>query len=314
MANIRPTPRANPTWYVYAVMGLVPFFWAGNFIASKIVLNDGWNPLGFMTLRFSLMSVLACALALGTGESLRVQRKDWGRMILAGACGYGIYQLIFIVGLSQTTAFASSLLNSTFPIFVIVFGTLFGIERAAAPRWIGAAVAMLGVAIFEGAFNGAAHFRLGDLLMLGTAILFSLYMIVIRGISGYGARSLLAITMTLGTLIIIPFGISSVVHQNYGILSLRDWLLFGYTLIFPILIGYLILNWAIARIGTGAPAMYGFAVPVISGFGSVLFLGAPIEGYEIVGSVLCIAGMVGAEAFSLWRSTIRARAAALPIP
>ena len=301
-------------WYVYAVMGLVPFLWAGNFIASKIVLNDGWHPLAFMTLRFSVMSVLACALALGTGESLRVRRDDWWRMIVAGACGYGLYQLIFILGLANTTAFASALLNSTFPIFVLIFGTALGMERAAPARWIGAGLALFGIAIFEGAFNGAAHVRPGDLLMICTAILFAIYMIVIRTINGYGARSLLAITMTLGTLIVLPFGLPSVLHQDYSILTLRDWLLFGYVLIFPIIIGYLILNWAIAQIGTGAPAMYGFGVPIVAGFGSVLFLGAPIESYELAGALISIAGMIGAEAFSIWRSTIRSRAAALPVP
>jgi len=277
--------------WLYAGLIFVTFTWGINTVAVKHAVAS-FDPLAFTGLRFIAMTPLAFALAKINGERVVVRLKDLPLFIACGACGYGVYQYFWILGLAHTTAFASSLLAALSPVITLAIVAVSARERVRSGRWAGAAIALLGVAIFEGAFAGRATFRLGDGLTLISAGIFALFNVFsAKLLDRYTPLSLVAISMTIGTLIILPGAAVTMLRVNYGTLPPLDWAIWSYAVVFPIVLTYPIWSYAISRLGAGRTSLFQFAVPVITGFLSVPLLHNRFEPHQIIGAAVCIAGM-----------------------
>lgn len=286
-APIRTSHRS----LVYLGLGYVVLVWGLNTVAVKHAVAD-INPLAFTAMRFFLMAPLTIVLALLRREPLRFQRADLPLLIACGACGYGLNQYFWVLGLSKTTAFASSLLSSLTPIITLTIVALMGHERVRSGRWLGAGLALLGIAIFEGAFAGAFSIRLGDALTLVSALIFATYNILsARLLDRYSPLSLLAITMSIGACMIIPGMLPSLLRADLSHVPAVDWWIYAYSVIFPIVLTYPVWSYGITRLGAGRTSLFQFFVPIVAGILSIPLLHAQITRYELIGALLCIAGM-----------------------
>jgi drug/metabolite transporter (DMT)-like permease len=287
------------------VIGLlyVVVAWGLNTVLVKVVLAQ-IDPLAFMAMRFLVMPLLALVWLRIAGGSLHFERRDWPQLVACGACGYGVYQYFWMLGLAHTTAFASALLGSLAPVFTLIIVAASRIERVGAFRWMGAAVALLGVAIFEGAFAGRASVRSGDILTLVAAMIFAGYNVLsAKLLARYSPLSLVAITLCVGALMVVPGGIYAIAHTDYARISWYTWAVFIYAVLFPILLTYPVWTWAIGRIGAARVSLFSYFVPIIAGLLSLPLLHASIAWYEIVGSLICIAGMILATLFARFSIT-----------
>ncbi|MDP9110898.1 MAG: DMT family transporter [Candidatus Eremiobacteraeota bacterium] len=277
---------------LYAGLLYVIVAWALNTVFVKQAVTH-IDPLAFTFIRFLAMTPLAFGLARAAKHRIHIARRDVPLLILCGACGYGIYQYFWIIGLSHTTAFASALLGALSPIFTLSIVAILGLERVRSGRWAGAGIALLGIAIFEGAFSGAATFRVGDLLTLGAALVFAVYTVVsARLLDRYTPLELLAITMAIGTVMIAPGGVPALLHTNLAHLSWDIWWRLIYATIFPILLTYPVWSYGITQIGAGRVSLFGFLVPIVAGALSIPILHARFAPYELAGAAVCLLGML----------------------
>lgn len=287
------------------VVGLlyVVFAWGLNTVLVKVVFAQ-IDPLAFMALRFLVMPPLALVLLRISGLTTRFERRDLPLLIAAGACGYGVYQYFWILGLAHTTAFASALLGSLAPVFTLLIVAAFNIERVNVVRWLGAGIALLGVAIFEGAFAGRASVRLGDILTLVAALIFAGYnVLTAKLLSRYAPLSLVAITLTIGAVMVVPGGLWALAHTDFLRITWQAWAILVYAVLFPILLTYPVWSWGIGQIGAARVSLFSYFVPIIAGVLSLPLLRAAIAPCEIVGSLVCIAGMAVATALGRFSLT-----------
>ena len=276
---------------IYGALLYVVLAWGLNMIISKQII-DLISPLAFTSLRFVAMTPLAFLLVRLSGVRIHVERRDIPALVLCGLCGYGAYQFFWIFGLKHTTPFASALLFSTAPIFTLMIVAIAGHEHVRPSRWAGAAVALLGVAIFEGLFSGQLFFRLGDTLALSSAIIFAGYNVLgARLLARYSALELLAITMTVGAVIVCPAGIPALLHTDFSALRWGFWWRFAYAALFPIVLTYPVWNWGLREVGAGKGSVMQFLVPVLTGILSVPLINARFAPYELIGAVVCLGGM-----------------------
>jgi drug/metabolite transporter (DMT)-like permease len=278
-------------WLVYSGLAYVVAIWALNTVAVKYVFGR-FDPMAFTGLRFVTMTPLAFLLARLAGHRIAIARRDIPMLVACGACGYGVYQYLWVIGLAHTTAFASALLGSLTPVMTLVLVAILGQERVRSGRWAGAAIAVLGVAIFEGAFAGRATFRIGDGLTLAAAALFALFNVLsARLVSRYAPLTLVALSMAVGTMMILPGAIPHMLHQNFTDIPALDWIIFGYAVCFPIVLTYPVWSYGISQLGAGRTSLFQFAVPVLAGGLSVLLLHSRFQPHQLVGGAVCIAGM-----------------------
>jgi drug/metabolite transporter (DMT)-like permease len=276
----------------YVALFYVVFCWGLNTVLIKHALTE-IDPLAFMSLRFAIMTPLALVLLRLSGEKLHVEKGDWPLLIGCGACGYGIYQYLWVLGLAHTSPFASALLGSFAPIFTLAILAVAGHERVRTGRWFGAAIALAGVAIFEGVFAGRATFQVGDALTFAAALVFAGYNVMsARLLDRYTPLNLLAITMAIGTVMIVPSGIGAIAHENFASVSPGSWGAFAFAVFFPIMLTYPVWSWGINRIGAARVSLFSFLTPVIAGTLSLPILHARFDGHQILGAAVCLAGMV----------------------
>ncbi len=291
---------------VYIGLLYVVFCWALNTVILKYAFRV-FDPMALTGMRFLAMTPLAFVLAKIMGERIAFRARDLPILILCGACGYGVYQYMWVIGLAHTTPFASALLGALAPVMTLGIVAAMRQERVRSGRWAGAAIALFGVAIFEGAFAGHATFRSGDGLTLIATALFAFFNVFSARVLGrYTPVSFVAITMTIGTLIILPGAIPRMLHQNFAHIPALDWAIYVYAVLFPILLTYPVWSYGISLIGAARTSLFMFATPVLAGVLSVALLRSSIEPHQILGAVICIAGMalsqlIGRQSlFALW--------------
>lgn len=281
---------------IYSALSYVILAWSINTIVAKQAFAQ-IDPLAFTFLRFLVMTPLAIAMVYVSGGRIHVERRDIATLLLCSACGFGLYQYLWVIGLAHTTPFATALLSALTPIFTLAIVAIAGHEHVRPGRWAGAAVALFGVAIFEGAFTGAATVRIGDLLVLGAAMLFAGYNVLgARLMSRYAPFELLAIAMTLGLIMLIPGGAPALARTNLAALTWDTWWRIIYAMLFPILLTYPVWTWGIGKLGAGKGSIMQFFLPVLTGILSVPILHATFPKHEVLGAAVCLGGMIFAMA------------------
>lgn len=276
---------------LYLSLIYVVIAWALNTVLVKYAVAR-FDPLAFTGLRFAAMTPLGFVLARIMGERVYVHRRDIPLLIACGVCGYGAYQYLWVIGLAHTTPFASALLATLAPMMTLAIVAFAGTERVRAGRWLGAVVALLGVAVFEGVFAGHLTFRIGDGLTLASAGMFAIFnVLTARLLDRYTPVALVAIAMTVGTVIILPGAIPRMLAQHWSAVTPADWAVLAYSITFPIVLTFPVWSYGISQLGAGRASLFQFGVPVATGLLSVVMLHSRIEPHQMYGAAICIGGM-----------------------
>jgi drug/metabolite transporter (DMT)-like permease len=272
----------------------VVMLWASTFVVAKAAFTEV-SPLAFLFARFVIMVVLAFAvlLVLQRGAGRWVERSDWGLFVLAGLTGYTLYQLGFILGLSRTSPFSSSLLIAMVPLFTVLILAAMG-ESTPLQGWVGLGLALVGVALFLFEKRGAsAGTLLGDVLSIGAAVAFAIYGIITRPlVRKYPAETYTAWSVLAGTVPLLLVSLPDALRQDWQTVSLSGWLSIVYLAIFPVYIAYILWNFAIARRGVAKASSFGLLVPIVAGLLSAIFLEEPFGPLKLLGAGLVLAGLV----------------------
>lgn len=270
----------------------VAVIWATNNIFTKAILNDNIGPLPYVFCRFALVTLLLFGWLRVRHIDLRVRCQDYRQYLLAGLSGYAAYNLLFVVGLSRTTAFAAAIMISLGPIFTLVFASVLGVERVRAVQWLGVACAFGGVALFVGEKLADGRPAVGDLFNVAGAACFAVYSIATRPlIVRYGAPAVTAWSVFIGLVAVTPITLPALIDEDWARVGIEGWAGLFYASAFSMLIGYTLWGWAIKRRGVGRTVPYLFLVPIITGVLSTVFLDERLTAFKIAGAALVLIGV-----------------------
>jgi drug/metabolite transporter (DMT)-like permease len=287
------------------LLGVV-LVWASTFIVTKQAFSE-ISPLAFAFVRFIAITLLAFVVLWLSKSPWTIRRSDLPRFILAGVCAYTLYQLGFVLGLARTSPFSSSLLIGTVPLFTIALLGLFG-EKPPARAWLGAAVALVGAAVFLADKLGAPESLAGDLLSIGSAASFAVYGVVNRPlVKHYPTATYTAYTVLAGAVPLVLISTPAALAQDWTGLSVATWVVIAYMALLPVYVAYMVWNWAISRRGAAAASSYTLLVPIASGILSVMFFGETFDLAKVIGAALVLLGLVALQQPGARVSTMQAR-------
>jgi drug/metabolite transporter (DMT)-like permease len=290
-------------FFVVLVWGVSPTLF-------KIALEEV-QPLTLVMMRFALLSGVSLVVLFAHARRrpdirpFRIRRGDALPLIISGLSGYGIYQIFYIEGLSQTTAFAASLFSATVPLWSAVLLASLRIEHIRAWQWVGIVVSLCGIIWFLSAARSttseapADHILtptsilIGNVLSFAGAGLFALYGVVNKRLARrYSPPELMCYTLLIGTVALLPFGVAALASQDWSHVTWRLWVILPYSVFFPIYITYSIWNWAIGKRGVGYVTLYNYAVPVLGGVAAFLVLGESLSVAQMLAAAVILGGML----------------------
>src|SRR3954452_21819279 len=89
--------------------------WALNFTVTKYVLEHGFKPLAYSTVRYGAAIAIFSSFTYTTERSFRVRRRDLGRIVFAAALGVWLNQMSYVYALEYTNASTFALILGATP-------------------------------------------------------------------------------------------------------------------------------------------------------------------------------------------------------
>ena len=302
-AGVRLSSSRAPRWaadrrLVEASVVVVMVVWAANFIVVKDALTI-MPPVAFTFSRYVLASITLLLILRWSEGRIRLPQPGGWRIVALGGLGFGLYQILWTVGLQTVPAGDSALIIAAAPVITAVLAAIIGTDTLTPIRAVGVVLSFLGVVIVIGAGVGIelAGSPLGFGLTLGAAACWAIY-------TAFGARLLrrespLIVTAwgtVGGTLVLAPLGLGQLLAPGAVDLSppgaLQQVVL---SVIYSGIIAAAISNIAVFNgvrlLGPTRVTNIQALIPAFAVVLAYLALGEPIRIGQVVGGAIILAGV-----------------------
>src|SRR4051812_8834865 len=265
--------------------------WALNFTVSKYILDQGFHPLAYSAVRYSVAAVVFAGITLALEGSLRIGR---GEAPLAAGCIVVLFanQLCFVYALDLTTATTTALLFGTLPIWTGLLARLSGVERMSVRFWVAAGVSFVGVLLVAIGSGGNVSTSLaGDALAVGGAATWAAYSVAIAPLMRrYSPFRLSAVFLLGASVLLLAAGAPSIGRQSWD-LGWLAWLGFAFAVLGPLVITNLLWFTAIDRVGPSRASLFANLQPFLAAIVALVVLSEEITAVQVVGGLTLAAGI-----------------------
>ena len=281
----------------YARLVAVPAIWGGTFVAGKYVVAV-LSPLmgSFARYVVACAALLVAAFALEGGLPKLTRNQVFGTFVL-GLLGVFAYNLFFMGALERLPGSRAALIIALNPVITISISAIALGDRLSARRWLGVAIALIGVWIVVSHGDvisiASSGVGIGELFMLAAVTSWALYTVigrkVLAGLTPLAATNYAALWGTL------MLGVVAAPHLGELRLAQFDFKVTGSLLYLGICGTALAFVWyytSIKRLGTAITSIFTNLVPVFGVAISVLLLGEPLLPSMLIGGAVAIVGVM----------------------
>jgi drug/metabolite transporter (DMT)-like permease len=288
----------------YLWLNLACVFWAGNMVVGR-ALRSFLGPGLIVTVRGAMSLVLLTALVRVLRRSGEPPlREDFWRLCFMAFSGVAGFQGVFYLGLRYTDAINAALMNAAGPLvsLVLAFVVLRTVVRPV--QWFGALVSLGGIAVILSGGSlarlASLHFNAGDLLLLGSMVLWAGYSIAGREVMRRrSVLSVTAITSALSLVMVLPWGLWEFATGEPRFTP-QVWQALAFIAVFVGVGALLAWNTGVKAVGAAEAMAFMNMTPVYTVMLSTLLLHEPMRLYQLVGAVLVVGGSLLAALGPQW--------------
>lgn len=244
------------------------------------------------------MRVVSAALVL---EGIRriardreLEPRDRPAVFLYALLGVSFNQLLYILGLSWTTAINTSILCATIPVFTLAVSVLLKHERLDGLGVAGVALASAGVLVLLDVtrFDLSSRHLRGNLLIVANSLSYSFYLVLSRRIlARYSARTIVSRLFAYGSFLIVLVATPWLVRFRPSAVDPVAWWSLAAIVVLGTVLPYLWNAWALARTQASRVAFYVFLQPLIASVLAVVILGESLSIRTAAAATLIFAGL-----------------------
>lgn len=234
-------------------------------IVSKDLMNGVISPIGLNSLRFIAGFTAFWLFSIFKWEKVAI--KDLLILLAGSVFGLLANQVFFIQGLSRTSTFDASVIATTVPLLTMVLSALILKEPISWLKAIGVLVGASGAVFLvyssqQGIIKSGD--LLGDLLCFGSALSYSLFLVITKPVmQRYSSITVMKWMFLIATVVIIPFSFKEISAVNYADLETKNILSFGFVLILATVLPYLLIPFGQKTLRPTTQAMYFYVQPIV---------------------------------------------------
>lgn len=288
----RPGARAHITPAGLMFLAITSVGWGFNWPVTKYLLSE----LPPLTLRGTTGVVgasLLAGLAVLSGQSLRVPRELWPRLVLAAFLNVACWMVLMGLALLWLPASEAALIAYTMPVWASMLAWPILGERPNLLRVISLVMAFAGLSAIMGGNGLAASMEKlpGIIMALGGSVGFAVGTVLAKKLPlNLPPLAAAAWQIGIGCLPIAIVGLF-IEKADVAALSSLGWILMVYSTVIQFCVAYVSWFAALARLPASVAAIGTMAVPVIGVAASATALHEPLGIGQIAALVFTLAGV-----------------------
>ena len=280
----------------YVQMTLAMLLIGSLFVVSKVIVQTVPVFVASFLRQFLAFLALAAWLYVQKSTMPKIQRRDWGVLLIQGVVGIFLFSVFALYGLKYTNAIDANIITNTTPLSMMLIAVLLLGERLTIRRVSALLLALLGTLAINvlGAHDSGARQEvwfgnaLVVLAVLAEGVFFGFGKLLKSPIS---STWLSLILTAIGSVLFAPFAAYSAVSTDWSQVPWTTWLLVLYTGVALTAFGVVLMNHGLQQVPASNASIFTALMPVSGVVLSVVFLREQFHWYHALGMVLVLAAM-----------------------
>lgn len=254
------------TLAIFAAIGATVIYGINHTVA-KGVMPTHVRPFGFIFLRVGGAAILFWLISI-FGPKEKIEKRDWGRMLICALLGMSINMLSFFKGLELSTPINSAVLVTVSPIIVVALSALFLSEKITLNKGLGifmGFVGAVGLVLFGAeARQDAPNIPLGNFLFIINATAYGSYLILVKKlIEKYHPFSIMKWLFTVAFVINLPITLPQVLEVQWSSMPLWAYGSIAFVVIGTTFLTYLFNIFALTQLKASSVGAFIYMQPLV---------------------------------------------------
>ena len=283
-------------FHPYLLLSAAVLFWAGNSVVGRLFAQD-IPPLTLVFWRWSLALLILTPICLKSfRRDLPIIKKHLPYLVFQGILSVTAFNAFLYWGLHSTTVVSASLILAGMPIVTLFFSIVI-LKKGLAPIGIvGILLSLGGVAwvVSQGNLINLSEiaFNIGDLLILISVLIWSIYSVLLAKFPQGLSRLSFAYTMVLaGLVVMLPLYLIEAHYQGAPTLNANSLLALLYIGIFPSVLALMCWNKGVEMVGANTAGIFLNLMPIFGTILGVILLNEDLFLYHYYGMVFILVGV-----------------------
>lgn len=303
MTATRGQQNSTNQIFIYILLLITTSLWGSAFVFSKIAENSV-PPAAAACLRFGIGTIVSFimlftlrARSKNKNQIRRFPKGKFLRILLLGLIGVFAYNWLFFMALSYSPAAdGSMIIPSLSPAITVLLSAIFLHERLRKNQALGLVCTLIGAAIFFFAMaltkQANGHHGIGDVLFLGSAILWATYTLLGKNVlQAMDPLLTTSYAMLTGAVALGIVAAPSLVRIHWASLGGDFWLDQAFLGIFPSALANWFYYVGVRTIGPPRASVFMYFVPVSGLILSAIFLHEIFSVIQFIGAIVMILGV-----------------------
>lgn len=241
--------------------------WACDYPFYNLLLGKYLAPAAMVSASLIVAAILSW-LPLFWERGEKIERKDWGIIIVAAILIGVVRKAMMMFGLSRTSPIDGSIIATITPLLVLVVSVAAHVERFTLRKLLGLVIGMSGAMAIIFTSSSAKHENSelwGNVMMICSGTVTALYMVFFkRLVTKYRVTTLLRAIYTISAVVMLPFGFKPMTEVAFDDFNTHIWLATVFVLIVPTYLPNLLLNYSLRFVPPTTSSIYTYVQPVLA--------------------------------------------------